>query len=166
MQCRCTLNLAHNTNTPAWEFCWQQRWHNDCRESRGLGFDVGLESVCAGCGPSTFGHTGSTGTLAWADPSRDLVCVVLTTLPAGALPTVQHPRQLASTTRTNRQTVSISPPTPSPTGTFRRLLLPDGTGPAIPWIVGPAAIELPVAPRAPVESTSSRRRWSGAASRQ
>jgi CubicO group peptidase (beta-lactamase class C family) len=65
-------------------------------ETRGLGFDVGMESSCPGCSPSTFGHTGSTGTIAWADPARDLICVVLTTLPAGALPVAKHPRQLAS----------------------------------------------------------------------
>jgi len=65
-------------------------------ESRGLGFDVGMESSCPGCSPSTFGHTGSTGTIAWADPVRNLICVVLTTLPAGALPVGKHPRQLAS----------------------------------------------------------------------
>ena len=65
-------------------------------ESRGLGFDVGMESSCPGCSPSTFGHTGSTGTIAWADPARDLICVVLTTLPAGAFPAGQHPRQAAS----------------------------------------------------------------------
>jgi len=65
-------------------------------ESRGLGFDVGMESTCPGCGASTFGHTGSTGTLAWADPTRDLICVVLTTLPGRALPASEHPRQLAS----------------------------------------------------------------------
>jgi CubicO group peptidase (beta-lactamase class C family) len=28
--------------------------------------------------PSTFGHTGATGTVAWADPERELICVVLT----------------------------------------------------------------------------------------
>jgi CubicO group peptidase (beta-lactamase class C family) len=28
--------------------------------------------------PATFGHTGSTGTIAWADPERRLLCVVLT----------------------------------------------------------------------------------------
>ena len=27
---------------------------------------------------STFGHTGATGTVAWADPQRELICVVLT----------------------------------------------------------------------------------------
>ena len=29
---------------------------------------------------STFGHVGATGTVAWADPERDLVCVILTNL--------------------------------------------------------------------------------------
>ena len=73
------------------------RNHNAAEiESRGLGFDVGMESQCPGCASSVFGHTGSTGTIAWADPTRDLICVVLTTLPAGALPAKKHPRQLAS----------------------------------------------------------------------
>jgi len=65
-------------------------------ESRGLGFDVGMEAHCSGCSESTFGHTGSTGTIAWADPGRDLICVVLTTLPARAVGGGKHPRQLAS----------------------------------------------------------------------
>lgn len=64
-------------------------------ESRGLGFDVQLES-CSGCSSATFGHTGSTGTIAWADPQRELICVVLTSLPARAVPATEHPRQLAS----------------------------------------------------------------------
>jgi CubicO group peptidase (beta-lactamase class C family) len=29
----------------------------------------------------TFGHSGATGTVAWADPKRELVCVILTTRP-------------------------------------------------------------------------------------
>jgi CubicO group peptidase (beta-lactamase class C family) len=28
--------------------------------------------------PTTFGHTGATGTVAWADPTRQLLCVILT----------------------------------------------------------------------------------------
>lgn len=28
--------------------------------------------------PPTFGHTGATGTVAWADPARQLICVILT----------------------------------------------------------------------------------------
>ncbi len=62
--------------------------------TRGLGFDVGMRSSCPGCSEQVFGHTGSTGTIAWADPTKDRICVILTTLPAGALQT--HPRQLAS----------------------------------------------------------------------
>ena len=63
-------------------------------ESRGLGFDVGMELSCPGCSGATFGHTGSTGTIAWADPAKNRVCVVLTSLPAGA--SKEHPRQLAT----------------------------------------------------------------------
>ncbi len=63
-------------------------------ESRGLGFDSEMSASCKNCSSETFGHTGSTGTIAWADPIRDRVCVVLTTLPARAI--TPHPRQLAS----------------------------------------------------------------------
>lgn len=35
--------------------------------------------------PSTFGHVGGTGTVAWADPERDLICVVLTNQLDGSL---------------------------------------------------------------------------------
>ena len=28
--------------------------------------------------PATFGHVGATGTVAWADPGRRLLCVILT----------------------------------------------------------------------------------------
>jgi beta-lactamase class C len=34
------------------------------------------------CSPGTFGHSGSTGTLCWADPERDSLFVLLTSLPA------------------------------------------------------------------------------------
>jgi len=63
-------------------------------ESRGLGLDVGMSTSCVHCSEKKFGHTGSTGTIAWADPERDRACVVLTTLPAGNLK--DHPRQLVS----------------------------------------------------------------------
>jgi CubicO group peptidase (beta-lactamase class C family) len=65
-------------------------------ESRGLGFDVGMQSDVPGGSPATFGHTGSTGTIAWADPQRDLICVVLTSLPSDALPAGEHPRHVVS----------------------------------------------------------------------
>jgi CubicO group peptidase (beta-lactamase class C family) len=59
---------------------------------RGLGFDVGRKSGSSGCSENTFGHSGSTGTLFWADPESDLVCVVLTSLPRRAV--TPHPREL------------------------------------------------------------------------
>jgi CubicO group peptidase (beta-lactamase class C family) len=60
---------------------------------RGLGFNVGSAAGSAGCSEKTFGHTGSTGTLCWADPAKQTICVVLTSLPAGAVK--PHPRDLA-----------------------------------------------------------------------
>lgn len=61
---------------------------------RGLGFDVGEKSGSPGCSGKTFGHTGSTGTLCWADPATGTVCVVLTSLPRRAI--MPHPRELAA----------------------------------------------------------------------
>lgn len=60
---------------------------------RGLGLNVGLAAGSMGCSEKTFGHTGSTGTLAWADPATQTICVVLTSLPARAVR--PHPRDLA-----------------------------------------------------------------------
>lgn len=61
---------------------------------RGLGFDLGVRAHNPGRGGKNFGHTGSTGTLCWADPESDTICVVLTTLPARAVS--PHPRDVAS----------------------------------------------------------------------
>ncbi len=61
---------------------------------RGLGFGVGVIAGSPGCSPRTFGHTGSTGTLAWADPATNRLCIVLTTLPGSAAK--PHPRKLVS----------------------------------------------------------------------
>jgi CubicO group peptidase (beta-lactamase class C family) len=61
---------------------------------RGLGFGVGKQSGSPGCSAQTFGHTGSTGTLCWADPASDTICVVFTSLPARAVQS--HPRALAA----------------------------------------------------------------------
>lgn len=60
---------------------------------RGLGFNVGAGAGSRGCSSETFGHTGSTGTLAWADRSKNTICVVLTSLPGRAV--IPHPRDLA-----------------------------------------------------------------------
>jgi CubicO group peptidase (beta-lactamase class C family) len=71
------------------------RNHNpDGLTPRGLGFAVGARAGSPGCSEATFGHSGSTGTLAWADPLTETVCVVLTTLPSRA--GHQHPRALVS----------------------------------------------------------------------
>lgn len=61
---------------------------------RGLGFGVGRSAASRHNSQAAFGHTGATGTLAWADPTSDTVCVVLTTLPGGAVS--PHPRKAAS----------------------------------------------------------------------
>jgi CubicO group peptidase (beta-lactamase class C family) len=71
------------------------RNHNaDGLTPRGLGFAVGDRAGGQGCSEKTFGHTGSTGTLCWADPATDTVCVVLTTLPLRAV--TPHPAKIAS----------------------------------------------------------------------
>jgi len=61
---------------------------------RGLGLNVGSHAGSEGCSEKTFGHTGSTGTIAWADPATETICVVLTSLPAQAV--TPHPRDLAA----------------------------------------------------------------------
>jgi CubicO group peptidase (beta-lactamase class C family) len=61
---------------------------------RGLGFSVGKGSGSPGCSERTFGHTGSTGTLCWADPASETICVVVTSLPGGGMQ--RHPRALAA----------------------------------------------------------------------
>jgi CubicO group peptidase (beta-lactamase class C family) len=61
---------------------------------RGLGLAIGARAGSPGCSEKTFGHSGSTGTFAWADPASDTICVVLTTLPSRAVS--PHPNKLAS----------------------------------------------------------------------
>jgi CubicO group peptidase (beta-lactamase class C family) len=48
----------------------------------GLGFMVQSENLGGFCSPEAFGHSGSTGTLCWADSRHDTSMVLLTTLPA------------------------------------------------------------------------------------
>jgi CubicO group peptidase (beta-lactamase class C family) len=61
---------------------------------RGLGLNVSAAAGSKGCSEKTFGHTGSTGTITWADPETDTICVVLTSLPGKAVQ--PHPRDLAA----------------------------------------------------------------------
>jgi beta-lactamase class C len=51
-------------------------------EPRGLGFAIKPGSFGHKCSARAFGHGGSTGTLAWADPETGVSCVILTSLPA------------------------------------------------------------------------------------
>jgi CubicO group peptidase (beta-lactamase class C family) len=62
--------------------------------SRGLGFAAGKGSGSPGCSERTFGHSGSTGTICWADPASETICVVLTSLPSRAAK--PHPRDVAA----------------------------------------------------------------------
>lgn len=52
----------------------KQRW--------GFGWSLNNESFGKSRSASTFGHSGSTGTLCWFDPQKDLTFVLLTTKPA------------------------------------------------------------------------------------
>jgi beta-lactamase class C len=59
---------------------------------RGIGFALGPEGFGKGCSKKSFGHSGSTGTLAWADPESHTTCVILTSLPSRVSEnTVLHP---------------------------------------------------------------------------
>jgi len=64
------------------------------RGKTGLRFGVCKGSGSPGCSERTFGHTGSTGTLCWADPASETICVVLTSLTH--LAAQRHPRELAA----------------------------------------------------------------------
>jgi CubicO group peptidase (beta-lactamase class C family) len=63
-------------------------------KASGLGFDLPPSVGSPGCGPRTFGHNGSTGTLSWADPDTGTICVVLTSLYEAAVR--PHPSHLVS----------------------------------------------------------------------
>jgi CubicO group peptidase (beta-lactamase class C family) len=48
----------------------------------GLGWMIKPGTFGKACSAATFGHYGSVGTVAWADPKSNLTCVLLTTKPA------------------------------------------------------------------------------------
>ncbi|WP_395744922.1 serine hydrolase domain-containing protein [Prosthecobacter sp.] len=59
---------------------------------RGIGFALGPDGFGKDCSEQSFGHSGSTGTLAWADPTTDTTCVILTSLPSRISgDTILHP---------------------------------------------------------------------------
>ncbi|HYF34526.1 MAG TPA: serine hydrolase domain-containing protein [Prosthecobacter sp.] len=62
------------------------------KAGRGIGFDLRHETFGKSCSAKAFGHSGSTGNLAWADPEKDLSCVILTSLPGRvSSPLILHP---------------------------------------------------------------------------
>jgi CubicO group peptidase (beta-lactamase class C family) len=56
--------------------------NTDLETPWGLGFMVQSKRLGAFCSPAAYGHSGSTGTLCWADPRNGASMVLLTTLPA------------------------------------------------------------------------------------
>ena len=71
----------------------------------GLGWMLAQPSF-GHCSSRTFGHSGSTGTVAWLDPEKDLSCILLTTKPAAVsqkllLDPVSDVVSEASTTKTH-----------------------------------------------------------------
>jgi CubicO group peptidase (beta-lactamase class C family) len=57
------------------------RSHAEARSSSRHRLHGRARRLGKGCSASTFGHSGSTGTLAWADPATDTTFVLLTALP-------------------------------------------------------------------------------------
>ena len=88
------LNPAGKAIKPATARLMVRNHNRTGLRQRGLGFGVGTIAGSPGCSEATFGHGGATGTLAWADPKTNTLCVVLTTLPGRAAN--PHPRKLAS----------------------------------------------------------------------
>jgi CubicO group peptidase (beta-lactamase class C family) len=58
----------------AWGLGWGIAW----RRQLGSGWSFFGDLTA----PETFGHSGTTGTMAWADPTRELICVLFMTEPA------------------------------------------------------------------------------------
>ena len=55
---------------------------NSMRNRRAIGFDKPTSSgqdgpTCEAASPESFGHTGFTGTIAWADPKYNLIYIFL-----------------------------------------------------------------------------------------
>ena len=71
-----------------------QNYNQGLDTPRGIGFTLGPKANSPANSEKVFGHGGSTGTLCWADPKTETICVVLTTLPGGAVK--PHPRQVAA----------------------------------------------------------------------
>lgn len=87
------LHLQGNMLQPETARLMIQNHNPPGMRARGLGFDLGSD-LHGPARDNVFGHSGSTGTICWADPTTDSVCVVLTTLPGRAV--TPHPCELVS----------------------------------------------------------------------
>lgn len=88
----CLLNAGrHGEATifaPATVAAMTQDRNADIQSPFGLGWAL-RDSKAAShfgdlCTAGTFGHIGATGTVAWADPVRQMICILLTTQPKGS----------------------------------------------------------------------------------
>lgn len=73
-----TEEMATLSPEMRYQQAWGLGWGIAARRQGGAGWSFFGDMTA----PQTFGHSGATGTMAWADPSRDLVCILLTTEPA------------------------------------------------------------------------------------
>jgi len=80
--CRAFLRPAPGILKPATAAAMVTNQTVGLNQPWGLGWKVQPAGFGKACSAQTFGHDGSTGTLAWADPERDLTFVLLTTRPA------------------------------------------------------------------------------------
>jgi Beta-lactamase class C and other penicillin binding proteins len=80
--CRAFLRPPSNILKPATAAAMVKNQTEGLNQPWGLGWKVQPGGFGKACSAQTFGHDGSTGTLAWADPARDLTFVLLTTRPA------------------------------------------------------------------------------------
>jgi beta-lactamase class C len=74
------------------------------RQPWGFGWALNTGRFGTGCSPTTYGHSGSTGTLCWLDPKNDMTFVLLTTKPADQSnkTLIQPVSELVSTARAER----------------------------------------------------------------
>lgn len=80
--CRAFLRPASSILKPATAAAMVKNQTEGLNQPWGLGWKVQPGGFGKACSAETFGHDGSTGTLAWADLARDLTFVLLTTRPA------------------------------------------------------------------------------------